>query len=561
MPDTQVQALAHEYWESFLEANPTTATILGDHRFDDRIEDLSAAGEDEHRRRWAAILERLSAIDPSTLGVTDRVTCQQLSLEIIDAIASVDARLTELGSDQMTGFHVGLLMSASLVSAPDPESAWKLVERLRQIPRSLDQAGRRFADGVSAGRTPARVCVDRSLNVIAGYLASPLTTDGFTRFKGPADWDGEDRWRQALAEAVSDGVRPAFQRLAGRLQDELLPVARDDEHCGLCWLDDGEDIYRLCMRHHTSTDITAVEVHHFGMSEVTGKLPAEYAAVAGRLFGLTDPAAVFERLRDDPSLRYQTPHEIMAAARAVLESAAAVMPAWFGRLPRSACDIEPVPEFLAADSPGAYYAPPASDGSRNGTYFVNTSNPQDKARYEAASVCFHEAIPGHHLQLTIASEMTDLPFFRRFSQVNAAYCEGWGLYAERLADEMGLYPGDLDRIGMLNADSLRSCRLVVDSGLHAMGWTRDRAIGFMAAHTPMSVSEVAVEVDRYIGMPGQALAYKVGQREIFRLRDAARSALGRRFDIAGFHDTVLGSGSVALPVLTEVVDQWIAGRR
>jgi uncharacterized protein (DUF885 family) len=560
MADPQVHALAEDYWETFLEANPTTATFLGDHRFDDRIEDLSAAGEQEQRRRWAGLHQRLAAVDRSALDLDDRVTCRQLAQEIGDALAAIDARLAELSSDQMTGYHVGQLMAASLVSAPDPESAWKLAERLRQLPRALEQAGQRFLEGVAAGRTPAKVCVDRSLNVIDGYLSSPVSADVFMRLTGPEGWDGESKWRAALGDIVAEAVRPAYGQLATLLRDRLLPVARGDQHCGLGWLDDGEELYATWMRHHTTTELTAAEVHQFGLAEVTGRLRAEYASIGGRLFGLSDPAEVFQRLRDDHTLRFQTPEGIMAAARAMLESASARMPDWFGRLPHTDCAIEAVPDFLAEDSPTAYYVPPAPDGSRNGTYFVNTNNPQAKARYESASIAFHEAIPGHHLQLTIASEMSHLPRFRRFSEVNAAFCEGWGLYSERLADEMGLYPGDLDRIGMLSADSLRSCRLVVDTGMHAMGWSRGRAIEFMATHTPMAASEVSVEVDRYIGMPGQALAYKVGQREIFRLRDAARAAFGPQFDIKVFHDTVLGSGSVGLPALSEVVEDWIAHR-
>jgi uncharacterized protein (DUF885 family) len=191
---------------------------------------------------------------------------------------------------------------------------------------------------------------------------------------------------------------------------------------------------------------------------------------------------------------------------------------------------------------------------------VNTHEPADKARYETASIAFHEAIPGHHLQLAIATELNGLPRFRRFSLANTAYVEGWGLYAERLAEEMGLYRNDMERLGMLAADSMRACRLVVDTGLHALGWTRRQAVDFMAANMPVSVEEVTVEVDRYIGMPGQALAYKLGQREIFRVRDAARARLGPAFDIKGFHDAVLTSGAVRLPILGQLVDAWAASR-
>jgi uncharacterized protein (DUF885 family) len=559
MPDQheQVAAVAEDYWETFLEASPTMATILGDHRYDDRIEDLSAAGERQLRRRWQGLAKRLATIDRSALGLEDRVTCRQLDQEIGDAVAGIDERLAELQSDQMTSYHVGLLISASLFTAPDSESAWHLIERLRQIPTAFEQAGERFVEGVGAGRTPARVCVDRSINVIEGYLSSPLEADPFVHLKGPADWAGESAWRAALEETVREVVRPAYRRMATVLGDQLRPVARDDDHAGLSWLKDGEAIYATLVRHHTTIDITPEEVHQFGLAEVTAKLPREYAAIGGRLFGLAQADQIFERLRGDPGLRYQTPEEIMAEARAIVASAEAAMSNWFGRLPGTPCTIEPVPDFLAPDSPGAYYVPPAPDGSRRGTYFVNTGKPEDKARYESASIGFHEAIPGHHLQLTIASELTELPRFRRFSLANAAYCEGWGLYSERLADEMGLYPDDLGRIGMLSADSLRSCRLVVDTGLHAMGWTRARAIEFMATHTPMAETEVAVEIDRYLAMPGQALAYKVGQREIFRLRDAGRAARGSTFDIKSFHDAVLGSGSLGLAALGEVVEHWI----
>ena len=558
MPDQRVRVLADDYWEAFLEANPTSATLLGDHRFDDRIEDLSATGAEVQRGRWVDLQRRLGAIDRSALDLDDRVTCRQLDQELRDSVAALDDRLIELQSDQMTGYHVGLLVTSSLVSAPDQEAAWKLVARLRQVPRALEQAGQRFREGLAAGRTPARVCIDRSLNVMEGYLASPLTTDVFTQIRGPEDWNGEEKWRQALGEAATDAVRPGYQRLARVLREDLLPEARDDDHAGLQWIDDGDAMYATWMRLHTTTDLTAEEVHQFGMEEVTEKLPSEYASVAGRLFGITAADDIFPRLRDDQTLRYQTPQEIMDAAHGMLAAASAEMGNWFGRLPQTDCAIEAVPDILAADSPGAYYMPPAADGSRPGTYFVNTHSPSDKARYEAASVAFHEAIPGHHLQLTIASEMTQLPSFRRFSEANNAFCEGWGLYAERLADEMGLYPGDLDRVGMLGADSLRSCRLVVDTGLHAMGWSRERAIQFMASHTPLSRAEVEVEVDRYIAMPAQALAYKVGQRQIFRLRDDAKAALGAHFDIKGFHDAVLGSGSVGLPVLAQVVHDWVA---
>jgi len=560
MAEERLRELAEKYWEALLEANPTTATLLGDHRFDDRLEDLSASAEADQRARWSAIGEELGSIDPGGLDPDDAVTRSQLSAELDDAVSAIDHRLVELQSDQMTGFHIGLLQSVPVMSAPDAASAAMLVERFRQIPRALDQAAQRFLEGAAGGRTPAAICVSRSLNMTEGYLSSPIDADVFATVTGPPDWAGEAEWRSVLAEVAAGVIRPAYRRLAETLRERLLPQGRDDDHCGLCWLDDGPELYATLAAHHTTVDLAPEAIHDIGIQEVTEKLPAEYAEVGGRLFGVTDPAAVLDRLRTDPDLRYRTGGEIMNDARTAFEAATAVMGQWFGRLPESPCAIEEVPEFLAADSPSAYYFPPAGDGSRGGTYYVNTHQPEGKARYETASIAFHEAIPGHHLQLAIATELTGLPRFRRFSLSNTAYVEGWGLYAERLAGEMGLYRNDLERIGMLAADSIRACRLVVDTGLHALGWTRAQAIEFMAANTPVSVEEVTVEVDRYIGMPGQALAYKLGQREIFRVREAARSRLGDRFDVKAFHDAVLGSGAVRLPVLADLVDAWVASR-
>ena len=554
MPDETLRSLAEEYWEAVLEAGPTTATLLGDHRYDDRLEDFSAEAERAVGEKWASIRRRLAEIDPHGLDVDDRVTAGLLAAELDDAVASIDQRLIELQSDQMTGFHIELLQAVPVMTAPDQRSADMLVERFRQIPRALEQVTRRFLDGADAGRTPAAVCVSRSVNMIEGYLASALDGDVFATVGGPAEWD-----RTELRRIVEDEVRPAYRRMAGVLKEQLLPVARDDEHCGLSWLgDDGARIYATLVSHHTTLDLPPEEIHAIGIEEVTDKLPVEYAEVGGRLFGLTDPAEVLDRLRTDPALRYATGEEIMGDAREAFEAGKAAMAGWFGRLPQSPCAIEEVPAFLAADSPSAYYFPPAGDGSRGGTYYVNTHKPGDKARYETASIAFHEAIPGHHLQLAIATELTDLPRFRRFSLANTAYVEGWGLYSERLADDMGLYRNDMERIGMLAADSIRACRLVVDTGLHALGWTRQRAIDFMAANTPVSVEEVTVEIDRYIGMPGQALAYKLGQREILRLRASAQSRLGEAFDFRGFHDAVLTSGAVRLPILAELVDAWVA---
>ncbi|MDH5373253.1 MAG: DUF885 domain-containing protein, partial [Acidimicrobiia bacterium] len=263
---------------------------------------------------------------------------------------------------------------------------------------------------------------------------------------------------------------------------------------------------------------------------------------------------IYSRMKDDPDLRYETADEVVAASEAAFAKAKATMGDWFGRLPKADCIVSTVTQ-----GPEAFYFPPAPDGSRPGMFFMNVADPSSWTKYGIEATVFHEGIPGHHLQLAIAQELEDVPEFRKHSVVTA-YAEGWGLYTERLSDEMGMYGSPLDRLGMLSADSMRATRLVVDTGMHALGWSRQQALDYAIANVPTSEKAVTSEVNRYIGLPGQALAYMIGRKEIVRMRSRAEATMGGRFDIKGFHDTVLGSGALPLPVLSNLVDEWAAGR-
>ena len=556
--DPELNAIASDYWDFTLRTSPTFATLIGDHRFDDQIEDYSVDAEILQRQNLERFTERLAGIEPDDLDPTDRVTHQLLGVDIDNSIRLIDLGVIELQSDQMNGPHIGALMAAPQLAAETPEHAHALLERFSKLAGALDQAADRFRAAVARDRPPAALCIDRAIHSIDGYLASPLDDDLFVNLTGPHDWDGETLWRERLREVVTTSIRPGYQRMRDMLAQELGPVARPDDRAGLCWIDGGEEIYAALLETYTSLPVTPDELHAFGIEEAEQRLPAAYREIGGRVFDTDDLATIFERLRTDPELRYRSEDEIMELARSSLDRAHAAMGDWFGRLPQAPCRIEPVPSVLADDAPAAYYFPPTADGSRPGTYFVNLRTPTDQSRFEAEAIAYHEAIPGHHLQLAIASELTHLPAFRRLGFGNTAYIEGWGLYAERLAEEMGLYSDDTARLGMLAADSWRSGRLVVDTGLHAKGWSRQQAIDYFVANTPVAKGEIEVEIDRYVAIPGQAVAYKVGQREILRLREQARQALGDRFDIAGFHDVVLGSGGVVLPVLADLVERWVA---
>ncbi len=548
--------LAARYWDAAMARSPLAATLLGRHDHDAELDDLSEAADAAHADRLSSLLAGARGLDPAGLDAAGRVTRSLLVHQLEVGLEAMELRLVELASDQMLGPHAELLMVAPQLTYPEPDHARAALRRHQQVPRMLEGALDRFRAGLAAGRAPAACVLARSLNSLDGYLATPVDEDPFTAAGLPEDWDGADGWRDTVRGQVRDVIRPAFERYRDALRDELLPVARPDDRAGWSWLPDGERLYAALVRSHTTLTLSPADLHRLGRHHTEELLPEEYAEVAPEVLGTGELTEVFRRLRTDPALRHVDAAEIVAVAEASVARATAAMGPWFGRLPTSPCRVTPVPEFLAADAPYAYYFPPAPDGSRPGTYFINTADPTEASRTEAESIAFHEAIPGHHLQLAIAQDLDGLPEFQRHDGATS-YIEGWGLYAERLADEMGLYSGPLDRLGMLTADSWRSARLVVDTGLHALGWSRQEAVDYFAEHTPVPIDQVVPEVDRYLAMPAQALSYKVGQLEIQRLRAEAQDRLGEGFDLAGFHDTVLGSGAVTLPVLADLVHDWI----
>lgn len=558
-----IHTLAEQYWTYLLSIAPSWATLLGIHDHDAELEDLSSDAEDDQRARLAGFADDAEQREPS--AHSERVTRSMLGAEL-------DARLRSLGGaegdgpshvvmscNQMAGPHLLLLQATASMTFPEPSHAAAAVQRFEQADRYLTQAVDRFREGLDLGLPPVTRNLRHVIAQVDGYLTSPLDTDPLLTMAGPPEWDGTPAWRDDLRAVAAEVVRPAMQRYRDAIETDLVPHGRDDEHAGLCWLDGGDAIYRDRARISTSTDIDPEEVHAVGRDYIDGPLAAEFSALGERLFATTDMTEIFRRMRTDDDLRYQSGEQMIADAEEALARARAEMTDWFGRLPVADCEVKPVPEFLTSSAPPAYYIQPATDGSRGGTYFLNTRNASAMFRFEGQATAFHEAIPGHHLQLAIASELDGVPAFQQHS-VQTAYAEGWGLYAERLANEMGLYSQERDLLGMLALDAFRAARLVVDTGLHAKGWSRERAIGYMRDHTPLPFETIDVEVDRYIAIPGQALAYKIGQLEIRRLRDHAEATLGDAFDIRGFHDTVLGSGMVTLGVLGDLVDDWMAAQ-
>jgi uncharacterized protein (DUF885 family) len=438
-----------------------------------------------------------------------------------------------------------------------------LLARYRKIPASIDASIANLQRGLRNSLVANAKSVALTADMIEKQLEQPLPEWPLSRAadKLPGSWPAEDRDRIAaeLRRVVADEIRPALDRYHRLLSNKLLPNARGPERVGLVHMPIGERCYAARIQHYTGLPLPPQALHQLGLNEIA-RINDEMRELGKELFGTDDLQAIIAKLRTDSSLYFDSKDEIVKKAEQAVAKARAAIPRLFGVLPKTEVVVVPIPDYEAPYTTIAYYRQPHADGSKPGEYFINTYKPEVRPRFEMEVLAFHEAIPGHHLQIAISMERERLPAFRRHTG-NTAFVEGWALYTERLADEAGLYSGPLDRMGMLSYDAWRASRLVVDTGIHHLGWTRAKAEAFMLEHTALTKDNIANEVDRYITWPGQALAYKVGQRTIFELRDKAKAALGQEFDLKGFHDVVLTNGAVSLKVLKRNVEAWIASHK
>ncbi len=557
-----IRALADQYWQETLASSPTTATALGDRRYDDKLSDLSPEARTAEIRMAEELMGKVRAVDEAGLSPADRLTRGELIGHLSRDLAMLRAGIDEWIVSPLSGPQNSYMNLPEIQPLRSEDELAAYLGRVRAMPFQLGQR----IDGLRrcrvAGKVANHKAVARVLSQLAGILAKKVGEWTLARHaKAAAETLGTPS-AQALAgeveKALATGLQPALRGYREMLSQEILPAARPDDRPGLVHVPDGHLAYQAVLQVHTSLGISAEEIHRIGLEEMA-RIQDELSRVASRAFGISDLPGIQARLRTDPGLYFDTAEAIEAKARDAVERARGAIPKWFGRLPKAECQVRPIPEHEAPDSTIAYYRGPATDGSRPGVYYVNTYAPTTRPRYEAEVLAFHEAIPGHHLQIAIAQELEAMPEFRKHGGVTA-YLEGWALYTERLSDEMGLYGGDLDRIGALSFDAWRAARLVVDTGLHALGWSRQQAIDYMLANTVLAANNIENEVDRYVVMPGQAVSYKIGQHEILRLRREAEERLGDRFDLASFHDCLLGDGAVGLEVLGSQVQAWIAAR-
>ncbi len=552
----QLHALFDQEWEYTLRQNPTFASRLGDRRFNDRWPDVSLAAIARRHQHDQEVLTKLDAIDTTALSDADRLNYTLFRKNYAMDVEGFQYRWHLLPLDQRGGIQTANELADSLRFATVKDyQDW--LARLRAFSAYVDQTIALMRAGIRQGMVHPKVIMQRIPAQIAAQIVDdPIESLFFKPFKkfpdsiAPAD---RDRLTSAAYEAIGTHILPAFRRFQTFFNNEYLPACTD--RVGAWQLPRGKEMYAFRARRFTTTDLTPEEIHQIGRREVR-RIRAQMESIIENVDFRGSFDEFLHFLRTDPQFYYSDPQQLLAAYRALSKRLDPTLVKLFGRLPRAPYGVQPIPANIAPDTTTAYYRRPAADGSRAGTYFVNLYQPQTRPKYEMEALSIHEAVPGHHLQIALAMELGTLPAFRRYRGYTA-FTEGWGLYAESLGGELGFYQDPYSKFGQLTYEMWRAVRLVVDTGMHHMGWTRRQAIDFFQANAAKSELDIINEIDRYIAWPGQALAYKIGELKIKELRARAQQELGDRFDIRAFHDVVLGSGALPLDLLEANLSAWL----
>ena len=553
----KLHALLDEEWAWRLAEDPLFATSAGEHRYDDRLPSVSVQDEARRAAYRRKLLSRIRAIPVNGLSETDRVSYAMFAWELADAIEGFEQKRHLLPLTADSGFHTEFARLPEEVPLATTHDYENYIARLRAFPNYAGQYIALLREAMKAGYTLPRVVLEGYERGIAAHVVDEPSKSKFStpfrEFPATVPDADRERLRKAGEAAVMSGAVEGYRAFLDFMAKEYIPSARTT--LGASALSDGPAIYRYLIRHFTTLDLTADQVHKIGLREVA-RIRAEMEAVIKRTGFAGDFASFLKFLRTDPRFYAKTPEELLKAAAWIAKRMDGKLPSLFRRLPRQPYGVEAVPADIAPKYTAGRYVGAPLDSTRAGRYWVNTYALESRTLYTLEALTLHEAVPGHHLQGALAKELADLPEFRRYLYVDA-FGEGWGLYSERLGLEAGFYTDPYSDFGRLTYEMWRACRLVVDTGLHAKGWTRQQAIDYLAGNTALSFHEVTTETDRYISWPGQALAYKLGELKIRELRAKAEKALGARFDIRDFHDLILGSGTVTLPVLERRVKAFL----
>jgi uncharacterized protein (DUF885 family) len=549
-----------DYWQDNLVHSPEFASTLGDKRYNDRISDYSVKAYNESLSREQGFLMRLAAIDTAGLSDQEKISRDLLLRQIVDDQESAEFKEWEMPINQMGGIYTTYPDLAGQLSFTTVKDYDDWIARLSLIPKAFDQVTANMALGIEDHRVPPKYLLQKALDQVKAMAAekpedSPLALPlkSFPATIKPLE---QERIKKQTLDAISQDVLPAYMRLARFLEVSYVPAGRTDP--GISSLPDGAKYYQFLIRRNTTTDLKPEQIHQIGLDEVK-RDETEMLAIAQKL-GFNDLASFRASLNTNPKLKAPSGDAVMAAYKSYLGPMEAKLPQLFGHLPKAKLEVVPVPAYLEKVMYPAYYEEGAADGSRPGRLRVNEYNATDRNLYAIEAIAYHEGVPGHHLQISTAQELTDIPTFRKYEGYTA-FVEGWGLYSERLGKEIGFYQDPYSDYGRLQADIWRAIRLVVDTGVHSQHWTRDQVVQYFHDHSAIEETTIQTETDRYIGWPGQALAYKIGQLKILELRDRAKKALGDKFDLRAFHDQVLDAGALPLDVLSDRIDAWIASRK
>ena len=558
MSDKNLELLAEDFFKASLESSPTSAIMRGRKEYFDQIEELTEEKFEKEIQNVNNFKQRLSEIDFENLSSREKVTYGMLEFALDSNHDSLIDRSWEFSAG-VAGFEGFLIDYNQQMFVPDKESSDMLLKRLELYQRFYTQISDVQKQGLNKNRVATQRNLERSIDQLESYLDTSLEEDPLllVNFSPEIDQNEISQWKDKAKDIIEKYVRPSVMSYLEQLQVDHLPKGRTDENPGIMWIDGGEEVYLRSLRKYTGHKETTVkEVHEIGLSEIE-RLKKEFFEIGKNVFdGVEKPEDVLYKMQTEPSMRYESKEQMLQLAVDTIERAYKPLAEWFTVFPKAPCKVLPVPAQSEKHAPPAYYFPPLPDGSRDGTYFLNTYKAETKSIFEAESVAFHEAIPGHHLDRTIAVELEDVPDFQRYT-ASTAFVEGWGLYSEQLANEMGLYSNDVQQLGRLGNDAWRACRLVLDTGMHGMGWSRDQAIDFFRSNSPIEEINANIETDRYIAWPGQACAYKMGQLKIEELRRRAENELGEKFDIRYFHDEVLCDGGITLSILENKIEAFI----
>ncbi|HZF08859.1 MAG TPA: DUF885 domain-containing protein [Thermoanaerobaculia bacterium] len=558
---TRLHALFDREWESRVKEDPLLATAVGRHESDALLPEATVANFERQAQVARGFLEELQAIDRAKLSPADQVNADIWKRQLEEGLAEHRIGLYQMPFNADSGFHSEFAQLADNMPFANAKGYENYIARLRAWPRYVDQQIVLMRMGVARGFTiPKAVLAGYEGTITAHIVDDPEKSVFWKPFRHfPAAMPEAERQRLAAEgrKAILEGAVPGYRKFLEFFTAEYLPHARTT--LGAYDLPDGRAFYAQQIRHFTTLDLSPEEIHKLGLAEVD-RITQEMQAVIRQVGFTGDFAAFLQFLRTDPRFYAKTPQELLEHASFIAKRMDGKLPSLFKTLPRLPYTVAPVPDAIAPKYTGGRYVEAPVGSTQSGTYWVNTYQLASRPFYNLEALTFHEAVPGHHLQIARSQELGDLPNFRRYSYISA-FGEGWGLYSEWLGLEAGFYTDPYSNFGRLSYEIWRACRLVVDTGIHSMGWTRQQALDYLATHTALPLHEVETETDRYISWPAQALAYKLGELKIKELRKRAEQALGQGFDVREFHDVVLGSGSVPLTVLEANVDRWIGEQK